>query len=121
MPVELIATIGAALGAASAAIDLCKSVAEVVSREDRRIATRLAGLMGVIHTDAADVRNFLKIVRRAKTREAKDRLLSLALGKIEQMLLAIRDMMHLLMEAWSRPGLGEKILQWLKKMRRRRR
>jgi len=112
----VVGSIGAVLTVASEAIKLIKNVAEAVSWEERHTATRLATLMSDIGSSAADVQKYLKRVKKVKTREAKDELLSLALGKIEQMLLAIRDAIRLLTKLWSRRSRLVRIAQRLRKL-----
>jgi hypothetical protein len=114
---DVLATIGGVLSVASAVNGFSRSVADVVSKEDLRMATKLAGLMSDLRIHVSDIRSFLKKASKAKTRQTKGFLCGMALEKAEVVLLTIRDIIRVLTRIWFKPGTIQRMLDWVKRRR----
>lgn len=102
---DALSTIAGVLSVASAVDSFSKVIADAVSKEDLRMATKLAGFMSDIKTHASDIRSLLKRAAKVKGKEAKENLFDLALEKTELMLLAIRNLIRVVTQIWFRAGI----------------
>ena len=114
---DVLSTIGGTLSVASAVDAFTKAIAEAISGENLRVATKLAGLMSDISTHASIIRSLLRRASKAKGKETKEALYGLALERTELMLLAIRNVIRVLTKIWSKPSIIERMLRWVMQRR----
>ena len=109
---DVLGTIAGVLSVASAVNGFSKAIADAVSKEDRRLAMKLAGFMSDIKTHACDIRSYPKRAAKVKGNEARESLFGLALEKTELMLLVIRNLIRVVTQIWFRPGIIRRFLSW---------